>query len=103
MLWAMLLVSTAAGALAGPALAAFNTEMFPTEVRGTAGAALLLCGVTGSVVGLVVAGALSDPLGGIGPAVAVTAMAPLVAAVLLLPRLPEARGRKLDEVSPPEV
>ncbi|HVL81670.1 MAG TPA: MFS transporter [Actinomycetota bacterium] len=102
-LWAMLLASTAAAALAGPSLAAFNTELFPTEVRGTAGAALLVFGVAGSVVGLVAAGALSDPLGGIGPAVALTAAAPLLAAVALFPRLPEARGRELDEISPPEV
>ena len=102
-LWFMLLASTAAAAFAGPSLAAFNTELFPTEVRGTAGAALLGCGVAGSVVGLVVAGSLSEPLGGIGPAVALTAIAPVIAAVALFPRLPEARGRELDEISPPEV
>lgn len=102
-LWLALLAATAAGALAGPSLAAFNTELFPTEVRGTAGAGLLAVAVAGSAVGLLLAGYLAEPLGSVGAAVAVTAAGPIVVALLLIPRLPEARGMKLDEVSPPEV
>jgi len=102
-LWFALAVGTAAEALAGPALSAFSTELFPTEVRGTAGAGLLITGVAGSVVGLLLVGFGAEPLGGVGRALALTSIAPAVVAVVLLPRLPEARGRALDDVSPPEV
>ncbi|MCZ7531220.1 MAG: MFS transporter [Acidimicrobiia bacterium] len=84
----------------GPAQGAFSTELFPTEVRGTSSAMLLVCGVSGSIVGLVAAGLLSDPLGGIGRAVAVLGVAPLVAAIVLVPFLPEAAHRGLDDLSP---
>lgn len=102
-LWLCLLVSTAAVSLAGPALSAFTNELFPTEVRGTAAAGLLGIAVAGSVVGLLAAGWLARPLGSIGPAVALTAVAPLGVAAFLIRPLPEARGRNLDDVSPPEV
>ncbi|HVE90751.1 MAG TPA: MFS transporter [Actinomycetota bacterium] len=98
-----LLVSTAAAALAAPALASFNTEMFPTEVRGTAGGSLLIASVAGSVAGLLLAGYLAGPLGSIGRAIALTAVAPLLVGLFLIPHLPEAKGKALDEISPPEV
>lgn len=103
MLWVTLLIATASGALAGPSLSAFNTELFPTEVRGTAGAGLTLAAVIGSAVGLLAVGYLADPVGSIGRATAITCFAPLIVAIWFVPRLPEARGKLLDEVSPPEV
>jgi putative MFS transporter len=102
-MWLMLLVSSVTGALAGPAIAAFNTELFPTEVRGRAGAALLGVAVMGSATGLLISGWLAEPLGGIGASVALTAFGPLIVGLFLIRRLPEARGKELDEVSPPEV
>ena len=102
-LWLAMLVATVAGAMSGPAMTAFNTELFPTEVRGRAGAGLLAAGVAGAVSGLLFVGYLSEPLGGVGKAIAVTCVVPIVAALFLIPRLPEGRGRALDELSPPEV
>jgi len=102
-LWLGMLVATIAGAMSGPAITAFNTELFPTEVRGRASAALLVAGVAGSVAGLLLVGYLAEPLGDVGRAVAVTCVVPLVVALFLIPRLPEGRGRVLDELSPPEV
>lgn len=102
-LWLTLTVATAAAGFAGPSLAAFNTELFPTEVRGTAGGSLLVPSVVGSMAGLLLAGWLAAPLGSIGLAVAVTAAGPVIVGLLLIPRLPEARGMLLDDVSPPEV
>ncbi|MBW3589497.1 MAG: MFS transporter [Actinobacteria bacterium] len=102
-LWLALLVSTFAGGLSGPALATFNTELFPTERRGTAGAGVLGMAVAGSAAGLMVAGFLSEPLGSIGASVALTAVGPLLVAVFLVRRLPEAMGLDLDRISPPEV
>ena len=102
-LWLALGISSASGSFAAPALGTFGNELFPTEVRGTAGAGLTVIGVLGSASGLLTVGFLSHPLGSLGKALALTTVAPVLVALLLLPRLPEARGRLLDEVSPPEV
>jgi MFS family permease len=80
-----------------------DAELFPTEVRGTSNAFLLIASVLGSVVGLVVAGQLSDSIGGLGKAIALCGIAPILAAIFLIPRLPETSGHALDDVSPSEV
>ena len=101
LLW---LSSTAAiifGGIAAPALGAFNGEMFPTEIRGTANALLVVVGVTGSAAGLLLSGSLSDGVGQ-GEAIALMGIASLVASLLVL-LLPETADRSLDEVSPSEV
>lgn len=98
--------STFAIVFAGGASIAIGTldaEMFPTEVRATGNGLLLVCGVAGSIVGLLVAGNLADQLGGLGRAIALCGLAPLVAAIIVLPRLPESGHRRLDDVSPSEV
>jgi MFS family permease len=102
-LWTLLAIGTIGLGIAGPALSSFSTELFPTEVRGTAGAGLTLTSVLGSATGLLLAGYLSAPLGSIGRAVAVLAIGPLVVAVFLIRYLPEAKGKLLDDVSPSEV
>ena len=102
-LWVTSTVAIVTAASAGIALASFNVELFPTEVRGTSNALFLVCGVLGSATGLLLATNLDGPLGGLGPAIALTAVAPLLAAVLVLPFLPEARAQALDELSPSEV
>lgn len=103
LLWASLLVASIAGALGTPALSAFNTELFPTEVRGRAGGWLLVVTVAGSALGLALSGWLAGPMGSVGRAVAITSIGPLVVGLVLIRLLPEARGYKLDEISPPEV
>ncbi|MGZ8762339.1 MAG: MFS transporter, partial [Acidimicrobiia bacterium] len=100
------IASTVAILFAGAATVALGTldaELFPTEVRGTGNALLLVCGVAGSVVGLLLAGYLADTVGGLGPAIALCGIAPLIAAFFIVPRLPEAAHRKLDDVSPSEM
>jgi len=94
------IVAAASGTLA---VGTMDAEMFPTEVRGTSNAMLLVCYVLGSSVGLLLAGSLSDTLGGLGNAIAILGFAPIIAALFLLPRLPESSGRALDDVSPSEV
>lgn len=102
-LWGFMTIAIVAAAPAALAVGTMDAEMFPTEVRGTSNALLLIAYVLGSVVGLVLAGQLSDSLGGIGKAVAICGIAPLLAAIFLVPRLPESGGHKLDDVSPSEV
>jgi MFS family permease len=100
-LWVASAAAIIFGGISAPAMGAFNGEMFPTEIRGTANAFLLVAGVAGSAVGLVLSGSLSDRIG-LGEALALTGIASLVASVLVL-RLPETASRPLDEVSPSEV
>jgi predicted MFS family arabinose efflux permease len=102
-LWVTAVVSIVAAASAGLTLGALDTELFPTEVRGTSNGFLLVCGVAGSAAGLLAATTLSGTVGGLGPAIAVCGVASLVAAVVFLPGLPETAARSLDEVSPSEV
>ncbi|MGH9000580.1 MAG: MFS transporter, partial [Acidimicrobiia bacterium] len=101
-LWLASVASIVLGGIAAPAFGAFSGELFPTEIRGTANGMLLVAGVMGSAVGLVAAGTLSNGWG-LGPSVALMGIPSLVAAALLVPRLPEPAARPLDEVSPSEV
>jgi hypothetical protein len=84
----------------GIALGTLDAELFPTEVRSTSNAMLIVIGVLGSSAGLIMAGALSDPLDGLGRAVALMGVGSLVAALFLVRRLPEPRAHTLDEISP---
>jgi MFS family permease len=102
LLWLTPMVAVVAALASGLALGALDSELFPTEVRGTANGFLLVCGVLGSAAGLVLATSLRDHLGGLGPAIAVCGVAPLLAALLVVPRLPETADRRLDEISPSE-
>lgn len=99
-IWLAATVSVVASAASGLALATLGTELFPTEVRGTSNAFLLVVAVAGSATGLVLAGALSDPVGSLGAAIALCGIGSLLAAVLIVPRLPESRSLLLDEISP---
>jgi len=103
LLWVTFAVSTMGQSGAAPALSAFTSELFPTEVRGTAGAGLTITGVMGSATGLLLSGYLAKPFGSIGKAVALTCIAPVIVGVFLINRLPEAKGVLLDDVSPSEV
>jgi MFS family permease len=100
LLWLAPTVAVVAAASAGLALGTLDAELFPTEVRGTSNGLLLISGVAGSATGLVVATQLRDVMGGLGPAIAICGIPTLIAAVVLVPRLPETVARRLDDVSP---
>ena len=101
-LWISPMIAIIAALAGGLALGALDTELFPTEVRGTSNGFLLVCGVVGSVVGLVVATNIKNAVGGLGPAIALCGIAPLIAALFIVPRLPETVDRNLDDISPTE-
>jgi MFS family permease len=100
LLWITPVIAIVAAACAGLALGTLDAELFPTEARGTSSGFLLVSGVAGSAVGLVVATQLRDVVGGLGPAIALCGIASLLAAVFVVPRLPETAERRLDDVSP---
>jgi MFS family permease len=101
-LWVAPTLAIVAAASAGLAIGTLDAELFPTEVRGTSNGFLLVAGVAGSAVGLVLATQLRDTMGGLGPAIAICGIPTLIAAALLVPRLPETVARRLDDVSPTE-
>lgn len=101
-LWLASAVAIILAGVSAPALGAFSGELFPTEIRGTANALLLVAGVLGSVAGLLTVGALSDRMG-LGQALAVMGIPALIAAAFIIPRLPEPAARSLEDVSPSEV
>lgn len=81
-----------------PVLNAFTAELFPTELRADAYAwSNNLLGRIGGIVSPPLVQALLPSLG--WSAVAVTAVFPAIALVLILTRLPETRGRELEQTS----
>jgi MFS family permease len=100
---AMWTASLLGGILAGatvPALGVYGPELFPTALRGKANGIIGVTGVLGAALGLLVAGALSDALGGLGRALAVLSIGPILLAILVLTRYPETAGLELETINP---
>ncbi len=98
-LWAVATIGSVFGGLAVPALAVYGPELFPTALRTKANVVITILGVIGSVVGLVIAGRLSDRWD-LGPSIAVLAIAPILATIFLIPRYPETAHKELEELNP---
>jgi len=82
-----------------PVLNAFTAELFPTALRSDAFAwANNLLGRVGYVLAPLGVGAAAGVYGW-GPSVAATAIGPLVALVIILAKLPETRGRELEDTA----
>ncbi len=99
LLWAASAVGSVLGGLAVPALSVYGPELFPTSLRTKANVAITVLGVTGSVIGLVIAGRLAERWS-LGPGVAALSVGPAIVVLLLLPRYPETAHRELEELNP---
>jgi MFS family permease len=100
LLWFMSGTSIIAASAGGIAIGTLGVELFPTETRSTSNGLLGVVGVVGSALGFVITGALAHPQNEIGRAIALCGIASLVAALVLVPLLPESRAHELDDVSP---
>lgn len=81
-----------------PVLNGYTNELFPTDLRGDAFAwANNLLGRIGYVGGPLLVGVLAGMWGGYGAAVAVTAVFPIIAVVLIIRWCPETKGCELEE------
>jgi MFS family permease len=99
-MWGLSMAGAICGAMVVPALGVYGPELFPTSLRGRANGAISILGVVGSVLGLAAAGFLSDRWNGLGPALALLAIGPLLMAALVLIAYPETVHRELEELNP---
>lgn len=100
LLWFMSGTSIIAASAGGIAIGTLGVELFPTETRSTSNGLLGVVGVLGSALGFVITGVLAHPQHEIGRAIALCGIGSLIAAIVLVPLLPESRAHQLDEVSP---
>jgi putative MFS transporter len=99
-MWALSVVGAIVGAAAVPALGVYGPELFPTSLRGRANGLISVFGVSGTVVGLLTAGYLSDRWGGLGKPLLLLSLGPLVMAVLVLVAYPETVHQALEDINP---
>ena len=99
-LWALGVAAGIFSAATVPALAVYGPELFPTVVRGRANGVISIASRLGAVSGLLAAGVLSTRLGGLGPALAVLSVGPLLLAALVLALYPETAARELEDLNP---
>jgi putative MFS transporter len=99
LLTAALVVAIFGASAVLPVLNAFNTELFPTELRGDAIAwSNNLIGRVGYVLSPALVGVAAERIGW-GAAVRMTAVFPIVALVMILAFLPETRSRELEDTA----
>ena len=99
-LWLMSGTSIIAASAGGIALGTLGVELFPTETRSTSNGLLGVIAVVGSALGFVATGVLSHGHNELGRAIALCGIASLVAAIALVPLLPESVAQRLDDISP---
>ena len=99
-IWVLSLLGSVFGAMAVPALGVYGPELFPTAARGAANGIINLAAVIGGAIGLVLAGVLSDQLGGLGPAMAVLSVGGVAVVLLVLFLYPGDRSLELEDLNP---
>lgn len=99
-MWTFSVVGAVVGAATVPALGVYGPELFPTGRRGRANGIISMLGVAGGVIGLVAAGYLAERWDGLGPALGLLSVGPVVMALLVLTAYPETAQRELEELNP---
>ncbi len=100
MLWFANFAGTMLGALSVPALGIYGAELFPTAARGKANGVLRIISVTGSALGVVVAGRAIDRTGNLSDGMFMLLPLALLVAVLALTVFPETARRPLEDINP---
>jgi MFS family permease len=99
-LWVTAGISAWLGGAAFPVIRAYQTELFPTRSRAMVGGWLDLFAVSGSAIGLLIAGQLIEGERSIGEALLYLLPLPLLVALLIPLLLPATAGVELEELNP---
>jgi len=86
------------GAAGGSAVGPYGSELFPTRMRSAAQTLILALTILGSIVGLLVVGALSNSIE-TSQAIAIVGIGPAAAIVVFAAFFPETARRELEETS----
>ena len=85
------------------ATATYSAELFPTEIRATSySLTVQVLGQFATLLTPITIGALSHSLGGLGNAVAVVSIGPVIGAVIVALFAPETRGMRLEDAGLPD-
>lgn len=84
---------------AGPVLATYATELFPTALRGQAGSWGRVAAVGGQAASFGIGGALITLTGGLPGAASVLMLGPLIAVALFAVFFPDTHGRELEDIT----
>ena len=98
-LWACMAVMLAGQLGAGPVLATYATELFPTALRGQAGSWGRVAAVGGQAASFGLGGLLITALGGLPGAATALMGGPLVAVVIFAVFFPDTHGRELEDIT----
>ncbi|MGD9794413.1 MAG: MFS transporter [Acidimicrobiia bacterium] len=101
--WQLWLVSLCGAMIAGaavPALGVYQTELFPTALRGRAKAGIIVVTLVGSTIGLLVAGAARDSGVSFGRIMTILAIGPVLVAMVVWLFYPETAHTELEELNP---
>jgi MFS family permease len=95
-----MVITVVAFQAARTATATYSAELFPTEIRATSYSMTVnLLGAIASLATPFTIGALSRSMGGLGNAVAVVSIGPVIGAAIVMMFAPETRGATLEELS----
>jgi MFS transporter, putative metabolite:H+ symporter len=96
-----MVITVVAFQAARTATATYSAELFPTEIRATSySLTVQLLGQLAALTSPFVIGSMSKSLGGLGNAVTVVAIGPMIGALLVWRFAPETRGTRLEDLSP---
>ena len=99
-MWFMTMFAGIVSAGAGPSLGVYSAEMFGTGRRGQINGILSLIAVTGSAVGLLLCGDLSERFNSFGKAFAVLSITPLLVVLIVGFFFPESANQELEDLNP---
>lgn len=99
-MWAWAIAGSIASGAVVPSFGVYRSELFPTSLRGGLGGVIEALWVTGSAIGLIAVGAMVDGGQSYASAFAVIAVAPLLAAILIVSAFPETAKLSLEDINP---
>lgn len=88
---------------AGPVLATYAAELFPTSLRGQAGSWGKVAAVAGQAASFGLGGVLIEVTGGLSGAASALMLGPFLAVILFATMFPDTHGRELEETSGPTI